>query len=437
MLNASLVTRFAAITISLVGLACGRKVLLQSAPSLQSSRTSLVRTLSANASRLMLLTHSVQPGSPFDSSARGELHLSSTGSFLRSQQNSYLTSLVNGINPQFEYHSGNRNFDINTTDAITGGIAVPNNSMVFQANGIAAYINNASEKTNAVGVYSLARASADSIRVWGSNPVATDNGFANITATGIEVDVNASQRSTVAQGITVQGGWSAQPDVANGVRVVVPSGGYHWLNGLGTDDAAAVNGLVLGAQAAVNGNCQPILMTARDDRGRSATSMIGCTNRGQLNLVSAPGQIVSIEGSGLATKALSIGAGKALTTSDCSGCVSGQLVGSNAPRIEGASLSDPVIGGGTPVRKYERFSTTITPSVVGAGECMEQSFSPPGISSLTTSDVVYVNMGSKNNLAFPTNYRVSAPGTLAVTFCNFTAKPIAPAITAISIVAWR
>ena len=174
-----------------------------------------------------------------------ELHLSDTGSFLQSQQNGYLTSLINDINPQFEYHLGNRNFGINATDAITGGIAVPHNSMVFQANGIAAYVSNASEKTNAVGMYSLARASAASVRLWGSNPVATDNGFATVTVTGIEVDVNASQRSTVAQGITVQGGWSAQPDVANGVRIVVPSGGYHWLNGLGTDDSAAVNGLVL------------------------------------------------------------------------------------------------------------------------------------------------------------------------------------------------
>jgi hypothetical protein len=101
-------------------------------------------------------------------------------------------------------------------------------------------------------------------------------------------------------------------------------------------------------------------------------------------------------------------------------------------------LVDPTIGGGSKIKKYDVMSATIKPQPVSPHSCTEQNFAPESLSKLVPADHIYANSNAGlTAIAFPVNYRVGSPGTLAITYCNPTEEAVTPTPSTISIVAWR
>jgi hypothetical protein len=169
--------------------------------------------------------------------------------------------LLNGINPITEFSNwqgGN-----NATDALAVGVAVPSTSTVFGAFGLAAFCTNASTATAAAAGFFSGRSTAAGVTVWGINPAVNDSGFAS-TIQGAEIDVGASNAATVAAGVNVTSGFSA--NVTNSTAFSVGSGGtYPWQWAFVSHDGAAVNGLWLGAVGTTaSSNSQSALFWSRD-----------------------------------------------------------------------------------------------------------------------------------------------------------------------------
>lgn len=71
-------------------------------------------------------------------------------------------------------------------------------------------------------------------------------------------------------------------------------------------------------------------------------------------------------------------------------------------------------------------SAALTPAIVAANTSAEQTFNPAGFASLLTTDVVVVNKPTAQAGLGIVGARVSAAGTLAITFGNFTGSGITP-----------
>jgi hypothetical protein len=116
------------------------------------------------------------------------------GIFTNLTMNTPFSALTNGLSPLTEFQSAQGSEY--STDGVTSGVSVPASSSVFQVNGLAAYVRNASATTAGVGLYAQGRCNAatNGARCWGANLVATDhldNGDASSTSStlyGIEVD---------------------------------------------------------------------------------------------------------------------------------------------------------------------------------------------------------------------------------------------------------
>ena len=73
-----------------------------------------------------------------------------------------------------------------------------------------------------------------------------------------------------------------------------------------------------------------------------------------------------------------------------------------------------------------QLSASLTPAAVAANTTAEQTFNPAGFASLAVGDQVVVNKPTSQAGLGIVNARVSATGTLALTFSNNTASPITP-----------
>jgi len=80
------------------------------------------------------------------------------------------------------------------------------------------------------------------------------------------------------------------------------------------------------------------------------------------------------------------------------------------------------------------YSVAVTPTAVGANTTSEQTVTVTGLS---TSDVVVVNKPSHTAGCVLTGARVSATGTLALTFANLTAGSITPPAETYTVAAVR
>lgn len=102
------------------------------------------------------------------------------------------------------------------------------------------------------------------------------------------------------------------------------------------------------------------------------------------------------------------------------------------------ALVTPAIGGGTAISQYQKFSAAVTPTSVAANSCAEQSFNPGAFATLAPSDNIYINFTSADTtLTTIKSWRVSSAGTVAITYCNFTAGAITPAAVTAVVTAWR
>ena len=96
------------------------------------------------------------------------------------------------------------------------------------------------------------------------------------------------------------------------------------------------------------------------------------------------------------------------------------------------------LGGGSTITVFRQASAAVTPVQVNAGTCAEQTFSPGAFSLFTTTDIVYISFnGGIATLAFPVNARISAPGTVAVSYCNPTGGNITPAGNTLTVTSFR
>lgn len=222
----------------------------------------------------------------------GTINYQNAGVFTDTQMNTYVSSLLNGLSPSNEYHTygGPGHFD---TEALTGGVSIPNASTVWQSSGIAGYAVNDSTTTNGVGGYFYARAAIAGTHIWSLNTIALDNGLAVINA-GAEFDTNCSNASSICNGITVIGASTAQ-FTGNGVSVSTPSiqnpGLVKWSNGFLTQDGAAVGGLVLGA-ASPSGTqiaSQPIDLGYYDGSAVKRNYQLQVDTFGTLNVTTSAG----------------------------------------------------------------------------------------------------------------------------------------------------
>lgn len=170
--------------------------------------------------------------------------------FTNTQMNLYAASLLNSIVPGTEY-SGSfaGNF---ATEGLTGGVAVGSGSTVYQANGVAGYVDASSTTTNTVAVFGLAKAKAASTKIWGSNFVAETGNNAITTAVVQELDANNFNASAaVFNGLSILGGSTQQPIAGNAISIGAMGTGIKWPTaGIFIGDGAAANGMVIGQTAA-------------------------------------------------------------------------------------------------------------------------------------------------------------------------------------------
>lgn len=86
-----------------------------------------------------------------------------------------------------------------------------------------------------------------------------------------------------------------------------------------------------------------------------------------------------------------------------------------------------VVGaGGTPVKGIAVYSPVLSPAAVGANTTAEQTFTGAALAALAVGDFVDVNKPSAQAGIGIVGARVSAAGTLAITFNNHTGAAITP-----------
>jgi len=95
------------------------------------------------------------------------------GEFSNKQMNEYAQSNLNGCLPGTIYTFDNGSN--HSTDALEGCIIVPPTSTVNNANSVAGYVISQSTVTYPVAGYFSAQAGADSVHIWGINPLCSDS----------------------------------------------------------------------------------------------------------------------------------------------------------------------------------------------------------------------------------------------------------------------
>lgn len=168
------------------------------------------------------------------------------GVFTNTQQNDSFYVLLNNIDPgtEYTYNYGGAQY---ATEAIVGGVKVPIDATVWQANGVAGYVQNFSTAlpTAAVGIYGNARCMSTGTKCWGGNVVSTSVSGANSELHGFEIDINAKNAADTATALSINGAWTATPSSSNAIVVARPNaagGTYRWGSALAISEGATSGG---------------------------------------------------------------------------------------------------------------------------------------------------------------------------------------------------
>ena len=155
------------------------------------------------------------------------------------------------------------------TLALSGAIIVPTGATQAGATAVGGYIVSNSSVTDAVGVQGFAFANAAGALIWGANFVAYDQvGVAGATITGIEVDVNPNNSTTIAAGISVGGSGLASPAQSRAFTINNLGPGIPWIYGFLTMDGACDLAISIGSVSLSNNVAsQNIQLTSRDSGG--------------------------------------------------------------------------------------------------------------------------------------------------------------------------
>lgn len=232
------------------------------------------------------------------------------GVFTNTQSQFYLQSLLNSCNPTTEFNVTQGGAGTNTTDALTGCVAIPVGSTVHQSNGLAGYASVSSASTNGVGVYGQSRCLVNNTNCWGANNLVQD--FAGLTGhsmNGLEIDVNVLGTPTAARGLLIAGASTGtMPANSPAIAIGAPGTGKLWNTAISVTDAASVNGIAIGTTGTGNSvSSQPINLTGRDSGGVSHTTAIQADQFGNLSINAIAGKNVLIP----TTTGLEIGEGAA------------------------------------------------------------------------------------------------------------------------------
>lgn len=190
-----------------------------------------------------------------------------SGVFTNTQMNISFPLTLNGASPsaEFQYtHPGNF-----STQALAAAIAIPGTSTVYDAAGIASYIENGSTTTSGTAGEFYARATVNGASVYALNPLVTDQnasggGGVSASLVGAEFDMGAFNTASHVYGINMIGVFpNGTPPTSVGYQLAVLNApwGYGWLSGSGSANI----GIQLGSLAiAANSDGQPIVLSSRD-----------------------------------------------------------------------------------------------------------------------------------------------------------------------------
>ena len=128
------------------------------------------------------------------------------GTYTSTQNNFALQVLLNGLSPTAEFaytHPGSK-----ATQVIVGGVAVPADSQVEEADAAYFYATTLTSTTGAVGLVGCARTLTDGAFAFGGNFIANDSGF-NANCCGLEIDVGCTNASSGGFGLSFIGNFPA------------------------------------------------------------------------------------------------------------------------------------------------------------------------------------------------------------------------------------
>lgn len=223
------------------------------------------------------------------------------GTFTNTQMNLGYSFETNGLTPLDGYqlsHSGH----VATLGVVTT-MAVPSGSTVYEADGFASYVTNASTTTGACAGSFYAYNVAAGTTSYGLNPLVSDQGHVS-TVVGAEFDIGASNTGSTAYGINMIGVFpNGTPATAVAYQASVLNSPWQYLmvSYNGTSENFALVG-ALGTTASSNG--QPIQFNVINSSGTVETSGIQAVfnGGGGANLIlSTPTGEVEVSGEFSAT----------------------------------------------------------------------------------------------------------------------------------------
>jgi hypothetical protein len=295
----------------------------------------------------------------------GLMSQTNSGLFDNSAYRQVFTQSVNGCNNQTLYSALNGGQEM---AALNACILVPSTATQRQNDAVAGMVDQQSGANSpAVGVFGGALGDSTGARAWGANFVAVElPGKPTGAMEGVEIDYDVANATSVPNGLSVTGAWSAQPSNGTAIEVSMNTAGNYWPFGFaffntGAGTRTAGDGIEFGTSSILNlGINFRQGATAQTDNSHAAI---------QLNPVASG---VSQESQGLAFFAttggggpimekvrvlpngaldvnavggggtFSIGGGMPLSTTNQTG--TGNLVLATSPTI-----SSPTISGGGPI----------------------------------------------------------------------------------------
>jgi hypothetical protein len=166
----------------------------------------------------------------------------------------------------------------NKVTGVGAGINVPAESTMLGCFGVAGYVKNFSDNSNAVGIYGQADRQADDALVWGMNSRTIDNGFGGLNIWGYECNLNIDNATTIGLGIDLVGGSTVEPNLSTAVNIqaigVFESPKKRWTYGLRTVAASCVVGVQIGPDGdGPNRGSQPLHIMYSDSTGLESIAM--------------------------------------------------------------------------------------------------------------------------------------------------------------------
>jgi hypothetical protein len=161
----------------------------------------------------------------------GLMSQTNPGLFDNSAYRQISTQSVNGCNNQNLYSNLNGG---NEMAAFNACILVPSTATQRQDDAIAGMVDQQSGANSpAVGVFGGALGDSVGARAWGANFVAIEvAGKPTGAMEGVEIDYNVNNATSIPNGLSVTGAWSAQPASGTAVEISQNNAGFSWPSGL-------------------------------------------------------------------------------------------------------------------------------------------------------------------------------------------------------------